>query len=418
MKGGSPTGESSTSPAPPSSPSDPPPLSTPSPTPPPSPSPAPAPAPLVPPPPSPSLPTGPPCRTTITAEDGKSVNGCPDEVLWQAVFDGELELAKAAIKAGAEVEARGSGYTPLMVASFKGHADIASELLMNSADPNAIGTFDGSTALFFGTARNDIEMINLLLGGGADPNYQDVDGFTAISIAVRFEFPVAARTLVEGGADAGHVSTNGTTPLMEAAALGNTRLVDVIIQAGADVDVGSDNGTSALSLASGNGHASVVRQLLQSGATINGKSLSALTPLISASFGSHTSVVRLLLNEGADPNRTDVFGQTALHYSTLSLVVGSQLIATALLDTGVDVNVQDDAGLTPLMWTAWHGNIDTMKVLLDRGANPGILSLAGKNASELICQCLKTVGLPSFIQCTPSGCSESGTISAIEEILG
>jgi ankyrin repeat protein len=44
----------------------------------------------------------------------------------------------------------------------------------------------------------------------------------------------------------------------------------------------------------------------------------------------------------------------------------SQLVRR-LIDIGADVNKLDFSGASPLMWASYHGCLDTVKVLLDRG---------------------------------------------------
>ncbi|HTL01497.1 MAG TPA: ankyrin repeat domain-containing protein [Vicinamibacterales bacterium] len=52
----------------------------------------------------------------------------------------------------------------------------------------------------------------------------------------------------------------------------------------------------------------------------------------------------------------------------------------ALLTQGAGVNAKDTQGITPLMYAAWVGSADAMKVLLDRGADPNIANSSGSTA--------------------------------------
>jgi ankyrin repeat protein len=51
---------------------------------------------------------------------------------------------------------------------------------------------------------------------------------------------------------------------------------------------------------------------------------------------------------------------------------GDATAITALLNTGVDINTQDDKGATALMRAVEAGHTDTVKLLLDRGADVNI----------------------------------------------
>lgn len=56
-----------------------------------------------------------------------------------------------------------------------------------------------------------------------------------------------------------------------------------------------------------------------------------------------------------------------------------------LIYSGIYINQQDSEGFTPLMIASKYGHIDTVKLLLDFGANPDIQNNKGNTA--LICAC-------------------------------
>jgi ankyrin repeat protein len=51
-----------------------------------------------------------------------------------------------------------------------------------------------------------------------------------------------------------------------------------------------------------------------------------------------------------------------------------------MLAGGAEVNIKDDRGITPLMYAAWVGSADAMKLLLDRGADPNLTNSSGSTA--------------------------------------
>jgi len=50
-------------------------------------------------------------------------------------------------------------------------------------------------------------------------------------------------------------------------------------------------------------------------------------------------------------------------------VKGDNAQITKLLAAGVNVNVRDSAGGTPLAHAAWFGHVDTVKLLIEKGAD-------------------------------------------------
>uniref|UniRef100_T1J714 Uncharacterized protein n=1 Tax=Strigamia maritima TaxID=126957 RepID=T1J714_STRMM len=77
------------------------------------------------------------------------------------------------------------------------------------------------------------------------------------------------------------------------------------------------------------------------------------------------------LLRGVDPNIKDQFGYTPLHYSARN---GHLNICNLLLSKGADPNAKTKAGgATPLLRAAFCGHIEVVRCLLKSGANPLIV---------------------------------------------
>jgi cytohesin len=99
--------------------------------------------------------------------------------------------------------------------------------------------------------------------------------------------------------------------------------------------------------------------------------------------------VKALIAAGVDVNVSDKSGETPLH---LSAVRGYYEITSLLIDEGANVNARDGRELTPLHAAAWGGHKDTAALLIangaevdargDKGVTPLIVStLSGRNAT-------------------------------------
>lgn len=78
------------------------------------------------------------------------------------------------------------------------------------------------------------------------------------------------------------------------------------------------------------------------------------------------ATITRLVGRGFDPNSLDPTGQTALH---LALRADSASVVEALLAApGIDVNVANSSGETPLMMAALKGQLERCQQLLARGA--------------------------------------------------
>ncbi len=99
---------------------------------------------------------------------------------------GQTAMAQWLIEAGANINAPDVyQFTPLMRAVDNQHADTAQVLLeLGGADVD-FADESGNTALHFAVANNQLDVVNLLLNSGADPQHKNRDGITPADLAVQ-----------------------------------------------------------------------------------------------------------------------------------------------------------------------------------------------------------------------------------------
>ncbi|MFA5106684.1 MAG: ankyrin repeat domain-containing protein [Candidatus Micrarchaeia archaeon] len=109
-----------------------------------------------------------------------------DQKLIDAARAGDLEGVKAALKAGADVNAKNkTGYTALIWASSCwGHTAIVEALIVAGADVNAKNE-NGYTALILAAYWGHTATVKLLIKAGADVNAKNECGETALMKAKR-----------------------------------------------------------------------------------------------------------------------------------------------------------------------------------------------------------------------------------------
>ncbi|MEP6492039.1 MAG: ankyrin repeat domain-containing protein [bacterium] len=166
--------------------------------------------------------------------------------------------------------------------------------------------------------------------------------------------------------------------------------------------------TSYLIDASAVGDVDGMTFLLEHGADVNTASdFSGQTALLAAARFGHVAAVDLLLAHGADVAAVDRYNarQTALGYATESVnpaIVRSVLAAGArgtfrrvgfsvdgaarardvvrlLVEHKADINEVDDWGRTPLMWAAQHAEPETVRFMIELGADVNRVSEANMN---------------------------------------
>lgn len=115
-----------------------------------------------------------------------------------------------------------------------------------------------------------------------------------------------------------------------------------------------------------------VLQLLRAGADANaqdkpkhydGYKLPSGKELLPARWYAGESALELALGIGARHEHLAKQGELFTFHENLTIV-------KALLDRGANVNARDDSGMTPLMSAVSIGHIRTIKLLLERGADP------------------------------------------------
>ncbi len=107
----------------------------------------------------------------------------PADALHRAVLAGDIDGLKAALKAGADVNARdGRGWTALMHAANKGFKLMVGPLLEAKADPD-VQAADGATALFMAAVQGQSEIVEMLMKAGADIAIRGPRGKTAVDVA-------------------------------------------------------------------------------------------------------------------------------------------------------------------------------------------------------------------------------------------
>ncbi|GEM_PF-2401891 len=146
-------------------------------------------------------------------------------------------------------------------------------------------------------------------------------------------------------------------------------------------------GQTALHYAVDRGNIKCVEFLLKNGADPNAVNYLDGTPLVRViCFGppeNRLRIAELLVQHGADVNRVSHY-HPPLNWAAMKNNLG---IVKLLVKAGAKVNVQDEyMKLTPLHFSAFWGNVEMAKFLLESGADPSIENADGVTAQDLAWQ--------------------------------
>lgn len=182
---------------------------------------------------------------------------------------GRLDRVRALLAEGLDVNGEGAqderqnrGWTPLTVAIQFFQLAVARLLLDNGADPNKRGgDVHKWTALHWAVAHRRRELVDLLLGAGADANVRDEWGLVPLHLAADGGHEELVALLLDKGAEVDAQFVLGLTPLQIAAAKGHEAAVKRLLDAGADVGLKDMNGRTAVMIAEEFGKEGVVALL-------------------------------------------------------------------------------------------------------------------------------------------------------------
>ena len=150
--------------------------------------------------------------------------------------------------------------------------------------------------------RGDVAALRMLLQEAADVDAPQVDGATALHWAVHRGDVESAALLIEAGARVDATNRLGITPLYMAAVYGHAALADRLLRAGADALALGPNGETTVMLAARSGNPDVIRRLVEAGVDVNAtEPLRGTTALMWAVEQRHPEAVEALLEAGADP---------------------------------------------------------------------------------------------------------------------
>jgi ankyrin repeat protein len=159
--------------------------------------------------------------------------------LFDAVSSGDVVAVKAAIAAGAPLDARDAAKrTPLLLATRANLVEIARLLIAAGADVNAKDNIRDTPFLYAGAeGRNDI-LKTILATGRANLKDTNRYGGVALIPAAHHGHPETVRILLATAINVDHVNNLGWTALIEAVILGDggplyQEIVGLLVDAGA-----------------------------------------------------------------------------------------------------------------------------------------------------------------------------------------
>ena len=312
--------------------------------------------------------------------------------------DSALAMTRVLLRAGADPElTSASGESPLGLALARPEPE--PRKLLNWPQWKLPRRRVREEDLSAAAAVGDTEAVEKLVGLGLSIHAVDAQGATALLRACGCGHAALAGRLLELGADPEQKAPSGATPLSAAVTARRDAVVATLLKRGLPVDQRLPAGGTALMIASALGFPEIVALLLDHCAQTKAqdeRGTQALHAVAQFAFRSAETaraqrIIELLLKHGADVNATNAAGQTPL-----LLLLGARaepgtnadqkhllVLLRQLLVAGVDVNAQDQRGVSALHACAMHGLLLPARVLLAARADTSRRDVLDRSAREV-----------------------------------
>lgn len=232
-------------------------------------------------------------------------------------------------------------------------------LLKQRVDVNA-RQGDGATALHWAVHHLDDSVVDLLLRAGAKPDLADDTGATPLYLACLNRSAGTIERLLQARANPNATLVTGETVLMTCARTGEAAGVRALLARGANVNaIEPGHDQTALMWAAAQSHPEAVEALLEGGADVRARSR------------SYTQTVTSEVTQRAGREELNYTvprgGSTPLLFAARS---GDAETVRLIVDAGADVNETLADGASALVIAAHSGHTRAATTLLDKGADP------------------------------------------------
>jgi len=214
--------------------------------------------------------------------------------------------------------------------------------------------------------RGDMQLVSSLIDNGSSVNSAQNDGTSALAWAVYQDNEDIVDLLINtgDGADVNAPNEYGINPLHLACMNQSANMVSKLLQAGANPNTTKWTGESPLMTCANTGTLDAVRDLLDNGADVNAAEITQTqTALMWAAAEKHSDIVALLIERGANINAVSKLIPEAepFHVETPGSM-GMNFAHTLRFK-------EYTGGFTALLFAAQQGDIESMRILLDAGAD-------------------------------------------------
>jgi CDK inhibitor PHO81 len=344
---------------------------------------------------------------TATGHIGTEENDI-DLQLLQATTSGNLSVLRDWITRLKSVPDARDRFTRTFLSAISESSKEALEVLLKTGlvDIQAEDDVNERNCLHEAAISGRMHVLEIGISGGVDVSRLDAYGRIPLHYACLHGRVNMVRILVEAGPDTVDLMDHDNfTPLIHSIIRHQLECVEQVLSHNARIDPLKESDHVPLNLACQYGSVPIVSLLLERGAKLLPDAEGLFPQHLLARSGHSPDLLLLLKKYGADLNQKDKLYQwTPLFHAASEGRVGC---LQTLLENGVDVDAQDEKGLSAMYYATWEGNLECMRLLWSRTGTSGLLGRR-RSAQMGLDQFIKPPELSSTIQLTsPENSNES-----------
>ncbi|CAG8789442.1 16144_t:CDS:2, partial [Gigaspora margarita] len=286
-----------------------------------------------------------------------------------AASSGDIFFVVALIENKANVDITDENdQTALHCAAKNGHVEVVETLITNNAKIDATDN-NGKTSLHCAAENGCITIVETLIIKNAKVDSTDSNGKTALHYAAEYGHVTIVEALIKNNANANSTDNDHCTPLFYAAKIGHKIIIHILTNNDANLEIANKRNETALDWATENKHLEAVKLLLKVQARIEKMKdfdEQHFNYIFFATTNKYKNVVKLLLEEKISENI--ILNYTVEYLENIKI----------LLENGANPKyIVDKNNRTPLHWSAFEGNENMVKNLIEK--HPNIVNNTDKN---------------------------------------
>ncbi|KAJ5067903.1 ankyrin repeat-containing protein [Anaeramoeba ignava] len=252
--------------------------------------------------------------------------------------------------------------------------------------------------------KNSLEMIQLLISKGANPNSTDKKQKNALHSAILnkceleiIEFLINSKIEINSIDDEKKTALDYSINIQRE---NQMEIVKLLVENGADVNIATHQSKYPLHFACQIENSfEIVKFLVEKGADINVKNIWNETPLHLACQQKSFKIITFLIEKGADINLQTslVFNDKYLSPLHIACKKNSFNIVKLLIEKEAKINIKTQEEETPLHFACQQNSFEIVKFLVEKGADINAQSIWNETPLHIACEQKNSIEIVKFL---------------------